>query len=227
MTTVEWLIIVGLMLAAIPAITLAAVLLGQFWPYRPWRKLDTAVARLSTLSLQQGPPLTVADFRAVARTLAAKNIKIASPETEMLMETLTTSVGATATEMSAVPPWVGRVFADMDWNRAPVREDPAVPEEFEVRELSLPGGVSVLKLQTTGIGGPTRGPHPDKYQIITVVSGSLGVDLPDKKHTVQPNRYIVIPPGVTHKVWSQEKTECYMYVIPKNLYRESDIGTGS
>lgn len=227
MTTVEWLIIIGLILAGIPAVTLAAVLLGQFWPYRPWRKLDTAVARLSSLSLQQGPHLTVADFRAVARALAAKDIKIASPEAEMLMETLTSSVGATATGMWPVPPWVGQMFAHMDWSLAPVREDPAVPQEFEVRELALPGGVSVLKLQTTGRGGPTEGAHPDQYQIITVVSGSLGVELPDKKHIVQRNSYIVVPPGVFHKVWSLEKTESYAYMVPQELYREGEFGTGS
>jgi mannose-6-phosphate isomerase-like protein (cupin superfamily) len=227
MTTVEWLIIIGLILAGIPAVTLALVLVGQFWLYRPWRKLDMAVARLSSLSSQQDPHLTMADFRAVARSLAAKDIKIASPEAEMLMKTLTSSGGATATGMRSVPPWVGQMFADMDWSRAPVPEDPPVPKGFEVRKLSRPGGVTVLKLQTTGIGGPTEIKPPDQYHIITVVSGSLGVDLPDKKHTVQPNRYIVVPPGVSHKVWSLEKTESYAYNVPPELYRESDFDTGS
>jgi hypothetical protein len=91
MTDAEFLIIVGFVLLGIPAIVLVAVVLGEFWPYRPWRRIDPEIARL-LLSLQQNESATEEDFGVVARALASKDVKLDSPEAQALREALDTHV---------------------------------------------------------------------------------------------------------------------------------------
>ena len=91
MTDAEFLLIVGFVLLGIPSIVLVAVVLREFWPYRPWRRIDPEIARL-LLSLQQNEPVTTEDFDVVAQALAKTGAEVNSPEAEVLIATMTRHV---------------------------------------------------------------------------------------------------------------------------------------